>query len=86
MSIEEFKPEKAWWTNRKETQFAWKVSIEQIRERGFNLDIANPNAPQDRHEDPGTLLAKFDKERAAAATVREELRKVLAAALLAERG
>jgi type I restriction enzyme M protein len=86
MRIEEFEPEKAWWAARKETQFAWKVNIEQIRERGFNLDITNPNAPQDTHEDPDTLLAQFDKERAAAAVLREELRKVLAAALLSEEG
>lgn len=86
MRIEEFEPEKAWWTDRKETQFAWKVSIEQIRKRGFDLDIANPNAPQDTHEDPDTLLAQFDKERAAAVALREELRKALAAALLSERG
>jgi type I restriction enzyme M protein len=86
MRIEEFEAEKAWWTDRRETHFAWKVSIEQIRERGFNLDIANPNAPQDTHEDPDTLLAQFDNERAAAAVLREELRKVLAAALLSEGG
>ena len=24
-------------------EYAWKVSIEEIRERGFNLDIKNPN-------------------------------------------
>jgi len=86
MRIEEFEPEKAWWSDRKETAFAWKVTIEQIRERGFNLDIANPNAPQDTHGDPDVLLAQFDKEHAAAAALREELRKVLAAALLAEGG
>ena len=82
MRIEEFDVEKVWWTKRKETARAWKVTIEQIRERGFNLDIANPNAPEDTHEDPDTLLAQFDKERAAAAALRDELRKVLAAALL----
>ncbi len=85
MRIEEFEPEKAWWTDRKETSLAWKVTIEQIRERGYNLDIANPNAPQDKHEDPDTLLARFDNERAAAAALRDELRKVLAAALLSEK-
>jgi type I restriction enzyme M protein len=86
MSIEEFKPEKTWWVDRKETQFAWKITIELIRERGFNLDIANPNAPQDTHEDLDTLLTQFDKERVAAAALREELRNVLAAALLSEGG
>lgn len=81
MRIEEFAPEKKWWKKRKETEFAWKVPIKEIRERGFNLDIANPNAPTDDHEDPDVLLARFDEERAAAAAIREELRQVLAAAL-----
>jgi len=82
--IEEFKAEKAWWGKRVENQFAWKVTIDQIRERGFNLDISNPNAPGVVHEDPDVLLAKYDKERAAAAALRDELRQVLAAALAGE--
>lgn len=81
MRIEEFEPEKKWWKKRRETEFAWKVSLDEIRERGFNLDIANPNAPTDDHEDPDVLLARFEKERAAAAAIREELRQALAAAL-----
>jgi type I restriction enzyme M protein len=85
MRIEEFDAEKAWWTDRKETPLAWKVTIDQIRERGYNLDIANPNAPQAAHEDPDTLLAQFDKERTAASALREELRRVLTEALLPER-
>lgn len=81
MRIEEFAPEKAWWDNRVESEFAWKVSLDDIRERGFNLDISNPNAPGTTHEDPDDLLARFDKEKAAAASLREELRQALATAL-----
>ena len=44
-------------------------------------DISNPNTPEKQHEDPDELLARFDKERASAAALREELRQVLAAAL-----
>lgn len=84
MRIEEFEPEKTWWTDRKGTPQAWKVTIDQIRERGFNLDIANPNAPKDTHEDPDDLLARFEKERSEAAALREELRRVLSSALLKE--
>ena len=36
MRIEEFEPEKAWWENRVENEFAWKVGIDEIRERDFN--------------------------------------------------
>lgn len=86
MRIEEFGPEKAWWTHRVESKFSWKVTIEQIRERGFNLDLQNPNAPESKHEDPDELLARFDKERTAAGALREQLRQVLAAALIRGQG
>ena len=81
MRIEEFAPEKAWWNDRVENEFAWKVGIDRIRERGFNLDLSNPNAPGQAHEDPDELLARFEKERDAAAALREQLRQALAEAL-----
>ena len=81
MRIEEFEPEKAWWDNRVENEFAWKVGIDEIRERGFNLDIANPNSVEGGHGDPDELLALYEKERAAAAEVREQLKQALAEAL-----
>jgi len=81
MRIREFEPEKKWWGKRKQTDRAWRVTLKQIKNRGYNLDIANPNAPTEQHEDPDTLLARFDQERAAAADLREELKKVLADAL-----
>ena len=41
--IEEFELEKRWWNNREENKYAWKVSIEEIKDRNYNLDIKNPN-------------------------------------------
>lgn len=44
--IEEFDLEKEWWKNRKDEkfkQFCWKVTIEDIHKRNYNLDINNPN-------------------------------------------
>ena len=81
MRIEEFEPEKVWWDHRVENEFAWRVGIGRIRERGFNLDLSNPNAPGHPHEDPDELLARFEKERDAAAALREQLRQALAEAL-----
>ncbi|MBW2165153.1 MAG: N-6 DNA methylase, partial [Deltaproteobacteria bacterium] len=40
--IEEFDLEKAWWENRAENQYAWRVSIKEIKKRNYNLDIKNP--------------------------------------------
>ena len=34
---------RSWWHDRVENDLAHKVSIEQIEERNFNLDIKNPN-------------------------------------------
>jgi type I restriction enzyme M protein len=81
MRIEEFQPEKAWWGKRKETEHAWPVTIEEVRRRGYNLDIKNPNAPEVDHEDPDVLLERYEHERAAAAALRDQLRQALAAAL-----
>ena len=81
MRIEEFEPEKKWWSKRKESEQAWRVTIDEIRERNFNLDIKNPNAPEGVHEHPDTLLARYEDEKAAASEIREQLRKVLSDAL-----
>ena len=81
MKIEEFAAEKAWWGHRVEGPHAWRVGIQEIEARGFNLDISNPNAPGVSHEDPDELLARFERERAVAAGLRDELRDMLAKAL-----
>lgn len=41
--IEEFDEIKKWHKNPTEQENAWKVSIETIIERGYDLDIKNPN-------------------------------------------
>jgi type I restriction enzyme M protein len=42
LKLEEFDPIKKWWNNREESEICWKVPIETIKERGFDLDIKNP--------------------------------------------
>ncbi len=41
--IEEFEPLKAWWNKRAESEVAWKVPIQNIIDRNYDLDIKNPN-------------------------------------------
>lgn len=41
--IEEFEPLKAWWNKRAESEVAWKVPIQTIIDRNYDLDIKNPN-------------------------------------------
>jgi len=41
--IEEFDIIKQWWKKREESAVCWKVSMERIVERNYDLDIKNPN-------------------------------------------
>lgn len=42
--LEEFDVIKNWWCNRVENEFAWKVTINDLKKRNYDLDIKNPNA------------------------------------------
>ena len=44
----EFDGFKKWSEKRKETEQAWKVSIDTIASNGYNLDIKNPIVPSRR--------------------------------------
>jgi len=79
--IEEFAPEKAWWTDRTETDHAWRVPVEQVIANGFNLDIKNPNVVPDELGDPMELLREYERIRAEAAATREALKQELMASL-----
>lgn len=48
--LEEFNPIKAWWNNRQESEICWKVDIETIKARNYDLDIKNPNKSDEEHE------------------------------------
>lgn len=45
--LEEFNPIRKWWNKRKESDVCWRVTMKTIRERGFDLDIKNPNREQE---------------------------------------
>src|SRR5664280_254503 len=76
-----------WWggydrQGRIETDLAWKVSIDQVKERGYNLDIKNPHVVADDHGDPVELLAKLDEAEAETTRVTGQLKSILEKALL----
>ncbi|MBO8084841.1 MAG: SAM-dependent DNA methyltransferase [Marichromatium sp.] len=76
-----------WWggaerTGRETGPQAWKVGIDAIKARGYNLDIKNPHSVEDDLGDPDTLLADLDAAEREAASLREQLKSVLAEALL----
>ena len=85
--LEHLQPCIDWWggtdrKDRKQTDRAWKVTADRVKERGYNLDIKNPHTSEDDHGDPEELLAKLNAAEAEAAKLREQLKAILAEALL----
>ena len=77
MRLSEFDEEKNWWMKRKETEKAWKVSAKDIAANNYNLDIKNPNAPVEIHEDPEELLAQYAEAVKAVKALQDQLKASL---------
>jgi type I restriction enzyme M protein len=45
----EFELLKAWWHNRVENEQAWRVSIDELKNGNYNLDIKNPHIAEAEH-------------------------------------
>jgi type I restriction enzyme M protein len=76
-----------WWggterQDRRESDVAWKVSLDDIKARNYNLDFKNPHTVADDHGDPEELLAKLEHDEQHAASLRDQLKNILAEALL----
>lgn len=89
MQFEEFETECVWWGNeadgfnaRLETEQAWKVSLEDIKARNFNLDIKNPHVNEKVSHDPDELLATYSTQQVGIQKLRDQLKTVLANALV----
>ncbi|MBP1467988.1 SAM-dependent DNA methyltransferase [Candidatus Chloroploca sp. M-50] len=85
--LEHMQPCIAWWggpqrTGREETPQAWQVTAEEIKARGYNLDIKNPHTVADNHGDPEQLLAELTRAESETASLRNQLKAILAEALL----
>ncbi|HKJ74333.1 MAG TPA: N-6 DNA methylase, partial [Alphaproteobacteria bacterium] len=88
MRFEEFEREIAWWGDasdgfsaREETEYAWRVPIEDIKTRNYNLDIKNPHAAEEATHDPEELLARYEQQQAEIQELRDQLKSILADAL-----
>jgi type I restriction enzyme M protein len=88
MRFEEFQNEMDWWgdesdgfKSRIETDQAWKVSIEEINERNYNLDIKNPHVEASANHDPQELLSKYVTQQKEIGSLRDQLKSILSEAL-----
>ncbi|WP_411029346.1 N-6 DNA methylase [Spongiimicrobium sp. 3-5] len=78
IDIKHFDDIKKWWKGRKENQFAWKVSIDEIKERNFNLDIKNTHVSiAEKVFTTEELLVKMDTSFQKSATLLSKIKKAL---------
>jgi type I restriction enzyme M protein len=60
MRFDEFADCQAWWDDREENERAWRVPIADLEPSEFNLDLRNPNRPEDlAHRPPDELIAEL---------------------------
>ncbi|MBV2150144.1 type I restriction-modification system subunit M [Sphingobium sp. AS12] len=83
---EHFAPCVEWWggpdrKGREEGPQSWKVSLEDVKARGYNLDFKNPHSVDADHGDPAELLANLNAAEVRAADLRAQLQTILAEAL-----
>ncbi len=76
-----------WWggaerCGREENKHAWKIGIEEIKARGYNLDIKNPHMLEDDPVAPEVLLEELNRSESTASSIRDELKRILAEVLL----
>jgi type I restriction enzyme M protein len=76
-----------WWggatrEGRQDTEVTWKVSLDEIKARNYNLDWKNPHIVEDNYGDPEELLEKLNAAEQRTASLRDHLKKILAEALL----
>jgi type I restriction enzyme M protein len=85
--VQYLKPCIDWWggvarEGRIETDVAWHVTADEVKARGYNLDFKNPHTVADDHGDPEELLAKLDEAEKQTVALRDQLKAILAEALL----
>ena len=76
-----------WWggtqrEGRQETDLAWKVTIDEIKARDYNLDFKNPHIVAEDYGDPVELLAELEQNEQQTANLRDQLQEILSKALL----
>jgi len=85
--VEHLQPCADWWggaerKGRVATEVAWKVTADEVKARGYNLDFKNPHTVADDHGDPEELLKKLEEAEREVASLRDQLKAMLAEALL----
>lgn len=87
IKVEYLKPCVDWWggvarEGRVQTEVAWRVTADDVKARGYNLDFKNPHTVADEGTNPEELLTKLNDAENQTAALRDQLKAILAEALL----
>lgn len=79
IQAKEFEPIKKWWKERTESEIAWKVDIQTIIDRNYDLDIKNPTKQEEIQEYNSVELMEllhnsFDKSNALLNQLKESVK------------
>jgi type I restriction enzyme M protein len=78
IEIKHFDKIKKWWFDRKVNQFAWKVSLSEIKKRDFNLDFKNPHIDEkEKIYSSSELLDLIDNSFQKSAKLLTEFKKAI---------
>lgn len=67
-----------WWHSRKENEHAWRLSAQEVIDRGFNLDIKNPRTIEVADLlPPNEILERMKQNHLELDTLFAEIREVL---------
>lgn len=75
MQYSEFEECLKWWNNRKDNEYAWKVSAKEVLENNCNLDIKNPNSLEAlEHLPPDQLISDIISEEQEILSLMSEIK------------
>jgi len=77
INIKEFDLEKKWWNNRTKNEHAWKISIQEIRDKNYNLDFKNPNKKKEEKSlNKDEIISKIENDLIRSKKMLENIKKL----------
>ncbi|MDX2249391.1 MAG: N-6 DNA methylase [Bacteroidia bacterium] len=78
IQLHEFDPLKTWWHNREENEICWKVGIQTLMDRNYDLDIKNPHRQEEAIEySSAQLIAMLEKSFAQSTELLNQLKEAV---------
>ena len=79
---EHLDPIREWWDNREESEYSWKVTVQEIVDANYGIyNWKNPNIPEEETETTEVLLEKYWVQTEEVNSIMSNIIKVLREAL-----